>query len=795
MNIGENPDEGFKPTSGGIERVQFQSTPNVWGYFSVGANGGVHEFADSQFGHIFASGRNRNEARKALVLALKGMVVRGEIRTAVEYLVQLLETDEFKDNTIDTSWLDGLIAKKEIANKQDAHMIVFGAALFRAFNMAKAEEAAFTEFWQKGQVSVQGVDKLIRFPVELTYQDIKYSFEVTRNGPDTFTVETPEGQKIEAKIRERPDGALVAMFGGEQHEIEGLEEPLGLRMILDGQTWLLPNVFDPSELRTDVTGKLIRFLQEDGAEVVAGKPFAEVEAMKMVMPLIAAESGKVSHAKAGGAVIEAGDLLATLELKDPSKVKKISTFSGQLRVPEADDAAATPEEALDAAVTRVNMFLDGYSLNGEECISELFNALTTLPADQGRWERAADVLEQVITRYLSVESLFEGRNLDAVMQELIRANSGDLTPVLNQVRAHMRSKERQEFIVSLLKQAPTLPQRVLSRGPISWADDHAPISDSLRDSVTVLITNDLHLQVTRLRTELHHEHRRTRNLRLDLLEVRAKLIFIRTHTDTLTSTTFGGLQHDRKTNTSRRLDALVDGSDHRLVENFIRNGTLLGQVGFETVTRPRDGRNLRSLRQNVRRNLITQHTHHRRSRADELHTNRLERGRELRVLGRVTPTRPHSVHTFTLRDFCNERHVRVVVLVGTTRNFNVIVREADEFGIRGDVFRRRHGQELNGVVVAKRVESPSTHREDALRRSHTVVRDENLTDHTLTATLGDVLRERIGARRRRRARRSVGDGVRLLLVASLRRARNRNASRRVRATHSGSRRSALADIA
>ena len=35
----ENPDEGFKPTSGRIERVKFQSTANVWGYFSVGANG------------------------------------------------------------------------------------------------------------------------------------------------------------------------------------------------------------------------------------------------------------------------------------------------------------------------------------------------------------------------------------------------------------------------------------------------------------------------------------------------------------------------------------------------------------------------------------------------------------------------------------------------------------------------------------------------------------------------------------------------------------------------------------
>ncbi|CAM9446503.1 unnamed protein product, partial [Choristocarpus tenellus] len=44
----ENPDEardiwiqGFKPTSGTIERVKFQSTSSVWGYFSVGANGGI----------------------------------------------------------------------------------------------------------------------------------------------------------------------------------------------------------------------------------------------------------------------------------------------------------------------------------------------------------------------------------------------------------------------------------------------------------------------------------------------------------------------------------------------------------------------------------------------------------------------------------------------------------------------------------------------------------------------------------------------------------------------------------
>ena len=48
----ENPDEGFKPTSGKIDRISFQSNTQVWGYFSVTADGGVHEYAESQFGRL-----------------------------------------------------------------------------------------------------------------------------------------------------------------------------------------------------------------------------------------------------------------------------------------------------------------------------------------------------------------------------------------------------------------------------------------------------------------------------------------------------------------------------------------------------------------------------------------------------------------------------------------------------------------------------------------------------------------------------------------------------------------------
>jgi biotin carboxylase len=34
----EDPDDGFKPTSGRVEELNFKSKPNVWAYFSVKAS-------------------------------------------------------------------------------------------------------------------------------------------------------------------------------------------------------------------------------------------------------------------------------------------------------------------------------------------------------------------------------------------------------------------------------------------------------------------------------------------------------------------------------------------------------------------------------------------------------------------------------------------------------------------------------------------------------------------------------------------------------------------------------------
>ncbi|KOO35144.1 acetyl-coa carboxylase, partial [Chrysochromulina tobinii] len=132
----ENPDGmGFKPTSCKIGRITFQSNSNLRGYFSVTANSGVHEYADSHFGHLLATHPTREVARKNLVMALMELFIMGaDIRMTIECLGELLEIDAFKPKTIDTAWLDGIIVHKSaVVNAVRAYKQIQGGIANRHF--------------------------------------------------------------------------------------------------------------------------------------------------------------------------------------------------------------------------------------------------------------------------------------------------------------------------------------------------------------------------------------------------------------------------------------------------------------------------------------------------------------------------------------------------------------------------------------------------------------------------------------------------------------------------------------
>lgn len=402
----ENAEAGFKPTSGGIQDLNFRSTANVWGYFSMDSSGSIHEFADSQFGHLFATGADREQARRNMVLALKELSIRGDISTTVDYISKLIELDDFVSNNIDTGWLDCIIqenvdgmgaAENFLRNRRtsvaiksvhDHLYVVIGAAVV-AFDRCLQGEKRFLDLIAKGQLPSR---KLLQtqHEIELILSGFKYKITCTRNDQNSFSVSlTGESEKsVVTNVRTLSDGGYLIDICGISHvaylTTKG-DAGTGMRLNVGGANVAFSPDYDPTSLRADVAGKLVKKLKPDGARVKKGEPYCEIEVMKMFMPLKVEESGVLTWKVNEGASLSPGDLLATLELENPENVSQVSVFNGDLAVPGWGSAGNSPNKlrphlVLRSAVNRLSATLSGYSLSGQDiagAFNDIISAVTS----------------------------------------------------------------------------------------------------------------------------------------------------------------------------------------------------------------------------------------------------------------------------------------------------------------------------------------------------------------------------------------------------------------------------------
>ncbi|OQO06154.1 Acetyl-CoA carboxylase [Cryoendolithus antarcticus] len=439
----EDPGEGFKPSSGTMHELNFRSSSNVWGYFSVSAASAIHNFADSQFGHIFAYGESRQASRKHMVVALKELSIRGDFRTTVEYLIKLLETPAFEDNTITTGWLDELISKKLTAERPDPMKAIVCGAVTKAHMAAEKCIGEYRTGLEKGQVPSKDVLKTV-FPIEFIYDGMKYKFTVTRSSVDSYTLFI-NGSRAVVGTRALSDGGLLVLLGGHSHSVYWKEEVGAIRMSVDGKTCLLEQENDPTQLRTPSPGKLVKFTVENGEHVSKGQTFAEVEVMKMYLPLVALEDGLVNLIKQPGATLEAGDVIGILALDDPSKVKSAQPFLDQL--PDIGPPVvpgAKPPQKYAYLMGVLQDILQGYDnqMVMKQTVKDLIAVLRDPELPYAEWRAQASALhsrmpqkldtlfEQTVDRAHSRGSEFPAKPLqkvfDKFVQETVSAGDADL---------------------------------------------------------------------------------------------------------------------------------------------------------------------------------------------------------------------------------------------------------------------------------------------------------------------------------------------------------------------------------
>ncbi|XP_040011834.1 acetyl-CoA carboxylase isoform X1 [Xiphias gladius] len=373
----ENPDEGFKPSSGTVQELNFRSSKNVWGYFSVGATGGLHEFADSQFGHCFSWGENREEAISNMVVAMKELSIRGDFRTTVEYLIKLLETESFRNNDIDTGWLDHLIAEKVQAERPDTMLGIVCGALHVADASFRKSMSDYLHSLERGQV-LPAASLLNSVNVDLIYEGVKFCLKVARQSPTTYVI-MMNGSNIEIDVHRLSDGGLLLSYDGNSHITYMKEEVDSYRITVGNKTCVFEKEKDPTVLRSPSAGKLLQYVVEDGGHIFAGDTYAEIEVMKMVMTLTVQQSGCIHFVKRPGAVLEPGCVVAHMDLDNPSSVHRVelntATLPPQQPLPMVGEKL---HQVFHSVLENLVKVMDGYCLEEPYFSSKLKQWVATL---------------------------------------------------------------------------------------------------------------------------------------------------------------------------------------------------------------------------------------------------------------------------------------------------------------------------------------------------------------------------------------------------------------------------------
>ncbi|KAI7728993.1 hypothetical protein M8C21_023535 [Ambrosia artemisiifolia] len=147
--------------------------------------------------------------------------------------------------------------------------------------------------------------------------------------------------------------------------------------------------------------KLLRYLVSDGSHVDADTPYVEVEVMKMCMPLLSPASGVIQFKMSEGQAMQAGELIARLDLDDPSAVRKAEPFPGSFPVLGPPTAISDKvHQKCAATLNSARMILAGYDDNIDDVVQNLLLCLDSPELPFLQWQECFAVLANRLNKDL-----------------------------------------------------------------------------------------------------------------------------------------------------------------------------------------------------------------------------------------------------------------------------------------------------------------------------------------------------------------------------------------------------------
>ncbi len=285
----EDPDNGFAPAPGAIER--FRILPGLGMRVDTGVAEGdaVPAEFDSMIAKIIAYGRNRKEALSRLQRALHDCVVVIKGGTSNKsFLLELLSRPEVQSGEFHNGWLDYLASTGKHVSQQYADVALIQAAIAAYDAQLAVEQAQFYASAVRGRPQVRSEAGRT---AELRYRGQSYSPRIYRLGPQRYRVEV-SGSRIDVQIDRLDQLECWLTVFGQRFRIVSVVHGLSYRIEVDGVAHRIDRD-DGGMVHAPAPAVVVSVAVKPGDTVAVGDRLAVLEAMKMEMQVVAPFSGKV----------------------------------------------------------------------------------------------------------------------------------------------------------------------------------------------------------------------------------------------------------------------------------------------------------------------------------------------------------------------------------------------------------------------------------------------------------------------------------------------------------------------
>jgi acetyl-CoA/propionyl-CoA carboxylase, biotin carboxylase, biotin carboxyl carrier protein len=274
---------GFLPHAGTTSLVRWPTGEGIRVDQALGGNQTVSTSYDPMLGKVVAHGPDRETARRALVAALDDTAILG-LTTNAGFLRALVAGDEFRDATIDTTWLDDHEVPAPDADVPRV-MAAWVSALLAASDGGHPFQA---DGFRLGGPAAPTLVELDRDVVVDRAAGTVDGVPVRQLAAENHVLELEiAGQRVRAVVNVQPDIVEVAYQGQ--------------RFVLTGPDRLAdPVAAGDGTLTAPMPGTVLEVRVAQGEAVEEGQVLGMMEAMKMELSLKAPFAGTVSvHAMAG----------------------------------------------------------------------------------------------------------------------------------------------------------------------------------------------------------------------------------------------------------------------------------------------------------------------------------------------------------------------------------------------------------------------------------------------------------------------------------------------------------------